>query len=187
MKAAPFPMLMALAFSACQPGTGDGVAQGKAGAASLPTFAERPVGDAGAERAGACWAVERRAAVVETVEQTVLVEPPGLGIDGTLRTEPLTRVETRQEMLQPASEVWFETLCPGDLTPARIASLQRALAVRGLYTRPVTGALDSATGAAVRAYQSPLGLESATLSRAAAERLGLVVTPLSGADAVGPE
>ena len=69
---------------------------------------------------------------------------------------------------------WFETLCPEELTPSRISALQRALAARSLYIGPVTGELDTATRAATRAYQARRGLDSGTLSRAAARQMGLV-------------
>jgi peptidoglycan hydrolase-like protein with peptidoglycan-binding domain len=53
------------------------------------------------------------------------------------------------------------------------ATLQRALAARGYYDGPVTGVIDAETTRAIRAYQAPLGIDSATLSLAAARRLGL--------------
>ncbi|MEM1431712.1 MAG: peptidoglycan-binding domain-containing protein [Pseudomonadota bacterium] len=163
-----------LGLAACQAATGGSVARTGLASAPIATFADPPADGT----AGQCWGKAGQAPVVDTIEETVLVEPPGLAIDGTLRTEPLTRIETRDAVIVPGSEIWFETLCPDEVTPARLASLQRALTVRGHYSGPVTGTLDAATEAAVRAYQTPLGLESGTLSRAAAERLGLVVTPV---------
>lgn len=71
----------------------------------------------------------------------------------------------------------FATPCPGATTPEFWASLQRALSVRGLYTGPVTGQPDGATGEAVRRYQAPLGLDSPVLSLDAARQLGLIRWP----------
>lgn len=78
---------------------------------------------------------------------------------------------------RPAPETWFEVPCPQDIDDAFIASLQRALAARGLHAGDITGEMDAATRAAVRRYQLPMGLSSDILSIAAARRLGLVVTP----------
>ncbi|QOL83166.1 hypothetical protein F3W81_09745 [Pseudooceanicola spongiae] len=60
------------------------------------------------------------------------------------------------------------------MTPARIASLQRALAARGLYAGSISGQMNSATQDAVQAYQAPLGLDSRQLSLAAARQMGLI-------------
>lgn len=75
---------------------------------------------------------------------------------------------------------WFETPCAADLDPDFAASLQRALKARGLYSGAITGRMDEATRAAIRRYQQPHGLDSGTLSLAAARRLGLVAVELPG-------
>lgn len=69
---------------------------------------------------------------------------------------------------------WFRAPCPEQMTPARIASLQRALAARGLYAGSISGQMNSATQDAVQAYQAPLGLDSRQLSLAAARQMGLI-------------
>ncbi len=118
--------------------------------------------------------------MLATLEDEVVVEPAGLAADGTLREDPVTKIERLDLVVEPGSQVWFEILCPADLPETRIAALQRSLAVRGYYDGPVTGQLDDATGAAVRSFQAPLGIDSPALSRAAAERLGLVVVARPG-------
>lgn len=77
-----------------------------------------------------------------------------------------------------AEERMFAVPCPAAATPEFWASVQRALAVRGLYTGPVTGANDAATGEAVRRFQAPLGLDSPVLSLDAARQLGLMRWPM---------
>jgi len=168
--------LLALALAGCLPSAAPDPARPEArrlDAAPLPRFDARP-----AQAAEGCWAEEGRAARVETVEVEVVVEPAGLAPDGTLRTEPLTRTETRRRTVAPAEAVWFETPCPGAMDAARIATLQRALAARGFYEGPATGAMDTATGEAIRAWQAARGLDSATLSLAAARRLGVLPVAL---------
>jgi hypothetical protein len=76
-----------------------------------------------------------------------------------------------------AEDRLFAVPCPDRLTPDLWASVQRALAARGLYSGPITGTPDAATGEAVRRFQAPLGLDSPVLSLDAARLLGLVPWP----------
>lgn len=159
-------------LAACM-ASGDGAPPGAAApppAEQIETLAARPA-DAAADT---CWTQETRGAEVAVEVAEVTVEPPGLAPDGTLREAPITRTERRETVVRPAAELWFEALCPEELGEARIAALQRALEARALHDGPVTGRLDEATRDAVRAYQAPRGLDSATLSRAAARQMGLV-------------
>jgi hypothetical protein len=169
--------LLALALAGCLPSAPPEA--DRLDAAPLPRLDARP-----AQAAEGCWAEEGRAAQVETVEVEVVVEPAGLAPDGTLRAEPLTRIETRQREIAPAKAIWFEVPCPGAMNATRIATLQRALDARGLYDGEATGVVDTATKQAIRAWQAARGLDSATLSLAAARRLGVLPvappTPESG-------
>ena len=90
-----------------------------------------------------------------------------------LLTAPAVYVtQTRQDILRERAEVWFRTPCAAEKDLAFIATVQRALTVRGYYKGPITGTLDAPTRAAIKAYQTPRGLESATLSLEAARQLG---------------
>ncbi|MEX5726984.1 hypothetical protein Ga0609869_000337 [Rhodovulum iodosum] len=143
--------------------------------APAPITAPAPGGLTGAHladppsaRPGACWARDTRPAMIETVtEQFREPAPDGRGADRY-------RTETRQRILRDRQELWFETPCPEAVDAAFVASLQRALAARGVYRGPVTGTADSATRAALRRYQARLGLDSDVLSMDAARQLGLV-------------
>lgn len=68
----------------------------------------------------------------------------------------------------------FEIPCADDLPADFTASLQRALSARALYSGAITGKMDANTRAAVRRYQQPDGIDSGTLSLAAARKLGLI-------------
>ncbi len=131
---------------------------------------------------GTCWGKIVSPALIETVTEQVLVEPARLAADGTVATPAIFRTETRQRIVTEREVTWFETPCPADLTPDIIASLQRALTVRGLYAGAVTGQIDRATSEAVRRYQAATGLDSPVLSLATARALGLVATPLDQLD-----
>ena len=122
---------------------------------------------------GSCWGEDRSPAHVETVTETVLI-PARTDADGQVIRPAELRTETRQRITRDREELLFRTPCPEELTPELVASLQRALAARGLYRGPVSGEMDAATRAAVRAFQRPQGLDSSLLSLTAARQLGLV-------------
>lgn len=122
---------------------------------------------------GTCWGAIVEPAVIETVTEQ-FPEP------ATADTPAGFRTETHQRMIRDRTEHWFRTLCPEEVTAELVASLQRALAARGLYAGPVSGVQDAATLAAIRAYQAGLGLDSALLSLDAARRLGLAAYGVAG-------
>ena len=74
----------------------------------------------------------------------------------------------------------FAVPCPDQLDAEFIASLQRALIVRGYLEGQASGRMDEATAEAVRRYQRPRGLDSTILSLDAARTLGLVAVPREG-------
>lgn len=120
-----------------------------------------------------CYWEDASPAVIETVTEHALVQPAELAVDGTVLIPAIYKTETRQKIIEPRKDQWFETLCAEDMTPDFIASLQRALAARGHYQGPVNGVMTAATSRAIRVFQKPQGLDSAVLSLAAARQLGL--------------
>ena len=131
---------------------------------------------------GTCWGKTVSPAVVETVTRKVLLQPAQISSDGRVQAPPIYKDETRQEVVKPRRDTWYEIPCAADLTPEFVASLQRALAARGYYRGPATGEMDNATKTAIQRYQRDEGLNSKTLSVAAARKLGLiaVVQPTAG-------
>lgn len=120
---------------------------------------------------GTCWGHDTTPAVVETVtDQHIVNAETGTGAGAA----PVYRTETRQSILREREEIWFRTPCADELDAEMIEALQRALAARGFYDGPVTGAMDNPTRRAIRAYQRPLGLDSGLLSLNAARQLGIV-------------
>jgi hypothetical protein len=128
--------------------------------------------------AGICWASDVTPAVIQTVTEQVQVSPEIRDTAGNVTTAASFRIETRQKMVQDREEVWFKSPCAEDLTPEFVATLQRALKARGYYLLPLTGAMDAATGAAVRRFQAERGLDSPVLSLAATRELGITPTAL---------
>ena len=88
-----------------------------------------------------------------------------------------TQYETTrtQTITKPRSVTKIDAVCPEDLTPEFIASLQRAFQARGLFSAPVTGSLDVPTRHAISNFQTVRGIQSATLTIVTAQELGLVV------------
>ncbi|MCC5987836.1 MAG: peptidoglycan-binding protein [Pararhodobacter sp.] len=74
----------------------------------------------------------------------------------------------------------FAVPCPEQMDADFVASLQRALIVRGYHEGTATGSMDSTTAEAVRRYQRPRGLDSTILSLDAARSLGLVAVGRGG-------
>lgn len=154
-----------LAVAACQLPQ-----DGPRGAGAL-TFYDSPPRGANPE---ACWGKDESPAVIETVTERLLVTPEVLAEDGTVKSEAVYAERSVQRIVQERREQWFETPCQDKYTPDIVASLQRALSVRGLYGGAIDGEMNAGTRAAVRAYQAPRGLDSQVLSLEAALQLGLV-------------
>jgi hypothetical protein len=130
----------------------------------------------------ACLARVTTPAAFETVTDQVMIQPPALDSDGTLRDPAVYRTVTRQRIVRERRAVEFATPCPEVMTPAFIASVQRALKARGYYRGPVTGALDTRTGQAIQRYQRDRDdVDTATLSLRSARDLGLVAVPREAA------
>lgn len=124
----------------------------------------------------ACYGQQSTPAVIETVTEQVMLQPPQIATDGTVREPAIFVTETQQRIVRERRELWFEVPCALELGDADfIASLQRALIARGHYAGPVTGEMNRRTARAVRAFQAPQGLDSEILSLAAAKQLGLAL------------
>ncbi|WP_425050078.1 peptidoglycan-binding domain-containing protein [Psychromarinibacter sp. S121] len=120
-----------------------------------------------------CHGKDETPAVIETVTHHVEV-PAVLDADGNVVSPASVRTEVVQEIVEEREALWFESLCPDQMTPEFVASVQRALAARGLYDGAAEGVMNTGTRAAIRAFQKPQGLNSSVLSLAAARQLGLI-------------
>ncbi|MEO0484610.1 MAG: peptidoglycan-binding domain-containing protein [Pseudomonadota bacterium] len=123
---------------------------------------------------GTCWGRDVTPAIYETVTEQILLQPPEIGTDGSVRQPGIYKTETRQAIVRERREIWFETPCDDELTPDFVATVQRALIARGYLRGQATGELDRRTRRAIRSFQAEQGLDSAVLSLAAARQLGLV-------------
>lgn len=123
---------------------------------------------------GLCRADDATPAVIETETEKVLISPAVLRDDGSVRAPAEYQTETRQVIVEPRREQSFDALCESEITPQLVANLQRALAVRGFYSGPISGELNWRTRRAVRLFQQDQGIDSAILSLETARFLGLV-------------
>jgi hypothetical protein len=129
-------------------------------------------GPPGAEP-GTCWGRDETPAVIESVIDHVMIQPPEIDSNGYVRTPAIYRTEQVQRIVREREEIWFRAPCDSELTAETIRSLQRALAARGLYNGPITGHMNAPTRRAVRLYQRDQGLDSGLLSLRAGQQLGL--------------
>ncbi|WP_421701488.1 peptidoglycan-binding domain-containing protein [Aliiroseovarius sp.] len=126
---------------------------------------------------GACYGKDVTPAVIETVTEQVLIQPPQIASDGAIIAPAVYKTDTRQRIVQDRQEFFFEVPCPDQMTPEFIASVQRALEVRGIYRGAITGEMDAKTRRAIRQFQLP-GFNSDILTMDSARRLGLVAYDL---------
>lgn len=160
-------LVLTLSLTACQTVS--------PGAGGLNLGAEAPPGAS----PGTCWGKKDTPAVIETITEQVQLSPAETDATGRVLRPATYATVTRQAILQERVTTWFETPCATVLTPEFIASVQRALTARGLYTGPITARLDPRTRAAIARYQKPQGLDSDRLSLDSARNLGLVAIPLT--------
>ena len=131
-------------------------------------------------RPGACYGKDVTPAVIEHVTERVLISEAVIGAEGNI-LKPADYEERRTQKLVTGREpIFFETPCPPRWTPDFIASIQRALKTRNLYSGEVSGTLDAGTRAAIRKFQIARGLNSAILSTESARALGLVEIERAG-------
>lgn len=150
------------------------VAVGCAPVAAPPDNVAIDMGEIRTTLSGKCFANDVTPAVIETVTVQEIAEPEQRAADGTLIRPATLRTVTRQNIIRDRQVIEVETICPPAYTPEFVASLQRALAVRGFYQGPVSGILDTATSSAVRRFQGQNGPEIGLLTIRTARALGLV-------------
>lgn len=80
---------------------------------------------------------------------------------------------TKQVKVSEQSVKWMPVLCKSSMTTETISKIQSALTAAGFKT-PITGTLDQATKASVKAYQTKNGLTVSGLSINTLKRLGVL-------------
>ena len=122
-----------------------------------------------------CYFEKITPAEISTQVETRLVQPEKRNIAGQLVSPAQYETKRTQTITKPRSVTKIDAVCPEDLTPEFIASLQRAFKARGLFSSTNTGSMDTSTRRAILNFQSVRGVKSATVMKATAQELGLVV------------
>jgi hypothetical protein len=170
---------IAVGLMACQPSLTEPAVSRFIEPRLIQTRAEAPPG----ADPNTCWGKDVTPGIYETVTEQIMLQPAQVASDGAVLAPPVFKTETRQSIVRQRTELWFQTVCAADMTPEFVGSLQRALAVRGLYGGPVTGEMNTRTRSAIRKFQTEQGVESGIISLAAARQLGLVAVEFQPNDA----
>ena len=122
-----------------------------------------------------CYFEKITPAEISTQVKTRLVQPEKHNTAGQLVLPEQYETIRTQTITKPRSVTKIDAVCPEDLTPKFIASLQRAFQAHGVFFSTITGAMDTPTRRAILNFQTARGVESATVMKATAQELGLVV------------
>ena len=144
--------------------------------ASLP-LPEAPVieqGEIETMADGRCFAFTIPPTETQVIIEQVISIPEARAEDGTLITPAIYRDQEREIQVPVGDSDRFEVICPQNLSQNFVASVQRALLVRGYHVEAVNGLIDQPTRNAILTYQKDQGLISANLGVQTAIGLGLV-------------
>ena len=122
-----------------------------------------------------CYFEKITPAEISTQVKTRLVQPEKRNTAGQLVSPAQYETTRTQTITKTRSVTKIDAVCPEDMTPEFIASLQRAFQARGLFSSTITGSIDTSTRRAILNFQTARGVESATVMKATAQELGLVV------------
>ena len=114
-------------------------------------------------------------AEISTLLETRLFQPKKRNTAGQLVSPAQYETTRTQTITKTRSVTKIDAVCPEDMTPEFIASLQRAFQARGLFSSTITGSIDTSTRRAILNFQTVRGVASATVMNATAQELGLVV------------
>ena len=167
-------LALCIALAGCQPATEVVSPTGPANAIDRLDLGEIETGTD-----GRCFARMDQPTQTSIVEEMELVIPETRDANGAVTAPPVFRTFARPQTVATGEGRRFETLCPPQYTHERVATLQRALRVRGTYAGPIHGTLDTATGNAIRQFQAPSGVQSNLLGIETARLLGVIATPIA--------
>jgi len=122
-----------------------------------------------------CYFEKITPALILTRVETRLTQPEKRNAAGQLVSPAQYETTRTQTITSPRFVTKIDAVCPEDLTPEFIASLQRAFQARGLFSAPITGRFDSVTRRAILNFQIARGVKSATVTTATAQELGLAM------------
>ncbi|NCZ64915.1 MAG: peptidoglycan-binding protein [Rhodobacteraceae bacterium] len=122
-----------------------------------------------------CYFEKITPAEISTQVEPRLVQSEKRNTTGHLVSPAQYEITRTQTIIKPRSVTKIDAVCPEDMTPEFITSLQRAFQARGLFFSTITGAMDTPTRRAILNFQTVRGVSSETVTKATAQALGLVV------------
>ncbi|MBV7410795.1 peptidoglycan-binding protein [Maritimibacter sp. DP1N21-5] len=170
---AAFTMVVALSSCADSPWSSTGQEVTRADFGDEKIITDFTLGPPGA-KPGVCYGKDVTPATIEHVVEHKLIEEAKIAPNGNILAPATYETVTESRIVEDREAIYFETPCPPRWTPDFIASVQRALAARGLYSGATDGELNEGTRSAIRTFQKSKGLNSTILSTESARLLGLV-------------
>ena len=122
-----------------------------------------------------CYFEKITPAKISTQVETRLVQPEKRNTAGQLVSPAQYETTRTQTITKPRSVTKIDAVCPEDMTPEFITSLQRAFQARELFSSTLTASMDMSTRSAILNFQTVRGVSSETVTKATAQALGLVV------------
>ena len=114
-------------------------------------------------------------AEISTLLETRLFQPKKRNTAGQLVSPAQYETTLTQTITKPRCVTKIDAVCSEDMTPEFITSLQRVFQACELFSSTITGSMDMSTRRAILNFQTFRGVSSATVTKAAAQALGLVV------------
>jgi peptidoglycan hydrolase-like protein with peptidoglycan-binding domain len=108
-------------------------------------------------------------AEISTLLETRLFQPKKRNTAGQLVSPAQYETTRTQIITKPRSVTKIDAVCPEDMTPEFITSLQRAFQACELFSSTITGSMDMSTRSAILNFQTVRGVSSATVTKAAAQ------------------
>ena len=122
-----------------------------------------------------CYFEKITPAEISTQVEPRLVQSEKRNITGHLVSPAQYEITRTQTIIKPRSVTKIDAVCPEDMTPEFITSLQRAFQARELFSSTLTASMDMSTRRAILNFQTVRGVSSETVTKATAQALGLVV------------
>lgn len=122
-----------------------------------------------------CYFEKITPAEISTQVEPRLIQSEKRNTTGHLVSPAQYEITRTQTIIKPRSVTKIDAVCPEDMTPEFITSLQRAFQARELFSSTLTASMDMSTRRAILNFQTVRGVSSETVTKATAQALGLVV------------
>ena len=122
-----------------------------------------------------CYFEKITPAEISTQVEPRFVQSEKRNTTGHLVSPAQYEITRTQTIIKPRSVTKIDAVCPEDMTPEFITSLQRAFQARELFSSTLTASMDMSTRRAILNFQTVRGVSSETVTKATAQALGLVV------------